>query len=444
MMDRVEKLYYTDRYRKSIVTKIKNIVDFQGKIGIVFEEEIFFPGGGGQVGDSGFIKILDDNYSDENLILDNVISRADGNIHFLKEKQNLKNRENKKIKNFEKEDIDIEKKLKPGVKVELVLDWDKREDNMHQHTAQHILSGCFFKLFSRNTKGLHIGKDFSQLDIEGDFNDEMIMKVEKYANDVINQSIEIENYEIDKENKEIYTRRPLPDTDDEIRVLKIGELDINACCGVHALNTKDIKFIKIKKYLKHKDGTRIEYLAGKRAIDYVLNRDNIFDRVLKKFNCSENNIENAIDNLENKKDEFHEMQKYLTKKVILFEFDKLEKEYLGTNNDVFLVNKIFDGEKSDLLVELAKYIAENNKAVVLFANKLKEHNEIIFMVSKELVKQIPNLGMGKLFKENADLIDAKGGGSNFVANGRGNINQNLDLFMKKSKEAVSDLLKSYL
>ncbi|ETJ29184.1 Dhha1 protein, partial [human gut metagenome] len=70
------------------------------------------------------------------------------------------------------------------------------------------------------------------------------------------------------ELKKITLRRALPNTKEDIRIVKIGDdFDINACCGLHPKSTLDLRLIKIKKFEKHKEGTRIEFLSGNRAVE---------------------------------------------------------------------------------------------------------------------------------------------------------------------------------
>ena len=163
----------------------------------------------------------------------------------------------------------LEKKPIKLKKVKCSIDWNRREDGMNQHFGQHVLSGCFFKMFNANTVGFHLGREVSTVDIEGILDEETIRKAEAYANDIIQANIPLEILTpTRKELKKIGLRRDLPKTDEQIRVVKIGELDINACCGVHPKSTLDLRMIKIKRFEKCRNATRIEYLAGKRAIDY--------------------------------------------------------------------------------------------------------------------------------------------------------------------------------
>jgi len=212
----MEKLYYTNQYQTKFEAKVIEVKELNNKYHIALDKTAFFPGGGGQCCDLGKINEKDVlEVYEENEIVYHVIS----------------------------ENID------KGSLIKGEINWNRREDGMHQHLAQHVLSGCFFKLFSANTVSIHLGKEISTVDIIGHLDEDKIKKAEKMANDIVRQNIMVEfiipSYD---ELKNLNLRRDLPNTDKEIRVVKIGDLDINACCGVHPKSTLDLRLIKIKKY----------------------------------------------------------------------------------------------------------------------------------------------------------------------------------------------------
>lgn len=63
---------------------------------------------------------------------------------------------------------------------------------MHQHFAQHILSGCFYTLLKKNTTAFHLGSEISTVDIKGPLTTDEIREVERMANDIISENIEVE------------------------------------------------------------------------------------------------------------------------------------------------------------------------------------------------------------------------------------------------------------
>lgn len=408
----MEKLYYRKRYLDSLETTVKEIVTSNGQVGLRLEEDIVFPGGGGQAADIASIA------GNSNKIFDILLVKEDeinGNLHYV---------------DASSSDFNL------GDRVSVNIDWKNREDNMHQHSGQHVLSGCFYKLFGRNTTGLHIGKTVSQLDIEGLFDDEMVAKIELYANEIIQQSIEVENYVSEDDN--IVTRRKLPDTDNGIRILKIGDLDINACCGIHVYNTRDLKLIKIVRYYKNKNGTRFEYLVGKRAVDFVLKRESIFEKILKLYSCNEDTIINALMNEGLKKDELVLEKKYLENKLL----PTISNELIGSGENIFdevtLITKVFSSDKKWFIEDLAKYITENNRAIVLIANEKENNTEILLQCSKSISDEYPMINMGQLWKENSHLVRVKGGGSKFLAQGICEKTEDILVFFANIKSSIKN------
>lgn len=407
----MEKLYYRKRYLDSLETTVKEIVPLNGQIGLRLEEDIVFPGGGGQAADIASIT------GNSNKIFDILSVKEDelsGNLHY----------------------VDDSSGFNVGDRVNVNIDWKHREDNMHQHSGQHILSGCFYKLFGRNTTGLHIGQSVSQLDIEGLFDDEMVAEIELYANEIIQQSIEVENYISEDDN--IVTRRKLPDTDNGIRILKIGDLDINACCGIHVYNTRDLKLIKIVRYYKNKNGTRFEYLVGKRAIDFVLKREFVFEKILNLYSCNEDTIINALMNERIKKDEFALEKKYLENKLL----PTISNELIGSGETIFgeitLISKVFSNDKKWFIEDLAKYITENNRAIVLIANEKEKNTEILLQCSKSIFDEHPMINMGQLWKENSHIVRAKGGGSRFLAQGVCEKTEEISVFFANIENSIKN------
>ncbi|WP_101772969.1 alanine--tRNA ligase-related protein [Peptostreptococcus faecalis] len=399
----MEELYYRERYKQSAEVIIEKIIEKDDKLGIVLNETVLFPGGGGQISDIGIMKSL----KNVDYKICKVEESSDGEIvHYINERVCP---------------------VSIGESVCISLDWDRRKDSMQQHTGQHVLSGVFFKLFGRNTKSIHIGKDTSELVIEGEFTEDMVNEVERFSNDSINKELVIENFEIDTNNGSITTRRPIPKSENPIRILKIGNLDTAACCGVHLYNTKDLGLIKIKKFYKFKGDTKLEFLVGKRAVDYILSRDVIFSKVLNKFNSGESNIANSIENLEIKKDEFYYKYKYSLGKALKADSYELVENCNRNIKNNLVIKKTFLNEEQWYIDELAKYITERYDSIVIFENRAKGAAHINIQGSKVVVDE-NSLNIGNDFKINKHLSDLKGGGSRYMAQGVTNNIKEIDIF----------------
>lgn len=399
----MKKLYYEDQYIKEFKCEILECKEIDGKFHVILDQTAFFPGGGGQHGDLGLIngiKVID-------------VYEENGNIYHVIEK------EPKKLKNLQCE-----------------LDWERRFDGMQQHLGQHLLSGCFYDLFGANTCGFHLGKDISTVDIVGFLDEKTIRDAEKEANRLIFENLEVKSYAPSKKDlKKIKTRRTLPKTDEEIRIVEIDGLDLNACCGVHPSNTRDLQVIKIKRWEKHKNATRIEYVAGKRAVFDLFKKDEILGEICKLLKSGEGDTLNAVKNLLDNTKDLNDENRKLRAEI----GDYKVKEMLDKSEDIgdmTLVNKIFDDDDTKHVGKLANKITEEYKAIVLFAVKNGDRVNLIFNSSKDIKK----INMSDILKDTITLIDGRGGGNQFAAQGGGRNNGNTEVAIDYATNKIRNIL----
>ena len=384
----MKKLYYEDQYLKEFTAEIIGVIEKNNLYYVSLDKTAFFPGGGGQHCDLGYI--------DNHKVID--IVEENGEIYHVTQTKPIKIH-----------------------RVNCKIDWDRRLDGMQQHLGQHVLSGCFFKLFNANTVSIHLGNEISTVDIQGYLDEESIRKAERMANEIIYQNIGV-NFltPSKKELKKLNLRRDLPNTNEQIRVVQIGDLDINACCGVHPSRTLDLQAIKIKRWEKHKGATRIEYLAGKRAIEDYFKKDDFRNQICKFLNCGEQDAINSVNKLSSElkacKDENRqikiEISDYQIKDMIM------SAENLG---DISVITKIYESGDLKHISKIAEKIVLNDNMIVLLGVKNEEKANLIFAASKN----INSISMNDLLKDAITLIDGRGGGSKFLAQGGGKNSSNL-------------------
>ncbi len=385
----MEKLYYVDQYMKDFVAELERVEEKDGKFHVVLDRTAFFPGGGGQFCDLGTIeneKVID-------------VYEEDGVTYHVLDKKPIKLH-----------------------KLKCSIDWERRRDGMDQHLGQHVLSGCFYKLFNANTVGFHMGREICTVDIEGIIDEEKMREAEKAANEVISENIKVEFLVPDKrELKKLGLRRSLPNTNEEIRVVRIGDLDINACCGVHPSSTLELRMIKIRRWEKHKGATRIEYVAGKRAVEDSFKKDRFTTAVCRYLNASEDEAINGIKNLNEKLKEALDKNKKLSEDVAAYQVKEMVE--LGQKlGDITIVKKIYDNEDVKQVNKVVAKIVENENTLALMAVKAGDRANLIFAASKDF----KGISMNELLKDAITLIDGKGGGSTYQAQGAGKNNNNLE------------------
>ena len=398
-----EKLFYKDQYIKEFEANIVNIIKRDNKILVELDKTSFFPGGGGQYCDTGFIgkvKVID------------MIEEKDRIYHV------------------------VDREPEEFNSVKCSIDWEKRLDGMQQHLGQHLLSGCFFNLFNANTCGIHIGEEISTVDIVGYVGEDQIRKAEIMANNIIRENRKVTFLMTNrKEAKSMGLRRELATSDQNIRIVTIDDLDINACCGIHPSNTIELQLIKIKGYEKHKGNTRIEYLVGKRAVEDFLKLDSIVDNICKEFSTGVDEVFNSLKNL---KSNYNNVRSENIKiKSELSEYEMKELLLHGEEvNNITIINKIYEGEDVKYLNKLISRIVEDENRIVLFATHDKEKANMIFATSKNIKK----LNISEILKDAITLIDGRGGGSSVLAQGAGKNISNLDNAIIYAVRRIKDLL----
>lgn len=399
----MEKIYYDNQYLKDFTAEIVDIKEINNKFHVTLDKTAFFPGGGGQNCDLG-------NLGDQKLL---DVYEKDGVIYHVVAKKPLKIH-----------------------RVKCEIDWKRRRDGMHQHLAQHVLSGAFFNLFNANTFAIHLGSDISTVDIYGVFTEEQIREAEILANKAIGDAIPVESFIPTKsELKKLSLRRALPNTAEDIRVVKIGDFDINACCGLHPASTQDLRLIKIKRFEKHKEGTRIEFLAGERAVADSFRKDEFQASICRYLSCNENEAINGIKNLNERLREATEHNKSLNILLAKYQVKEILENAIKVN-DVRVIKEIFDSENLKYVTNLTSKLVENENTIALMAVKSDDKVNLIFACSKD-VKEVK---MNDLLKDAISLIDGKGGGSPFQAQGAGKNNANLESALNYALTKISQML----
>ena len=385
----MQKIFYENSYKKEFVAEIIDIKEIDNKFHIVLDKTGFYPEGGGQLCDLGKIDSHDIEY---------VYEKDDVIYHVLNTKP-----------------IKIHK-------VKCILNWNRREYSMTHHLAQHIISALFLKEFNKKTTSFHMGIEDSCVDIEGSFSDKEIKKIEKMANDIIAENIPVETFEITKkEAKKLKLKDDFSKINGNVRIVKVGDLDTNCCCGVHPQNTLDLRIIKFKKHEKYKTSTRIEYLAGKKAINYIINRDDNLSKICKYLSCSDEDSIKGIENINNKLTDSIKENKRLKEEIAHYELKDLVSS-AKLVNDISIIDKIYNDKDTKYISKLANKITEEDNKIVLFALINGDRANLVFSCSKNL----NYLDMNSLLKDAIKLIDGNGGGNKFNAQGGGKNNSNLE------------------
>jgi alanyl-tRNA synthetase len=239
-----KKLYYENPYIDSFTTNfIKQEVDENGNLYVVLEDTAFYPTGGGQPHDTGFLN--------ECHVFN--VEDIDGEIrHYLN------------------------KPLEETSEVNGSINWDRRFDHMQQHAGQHLLSAAFEELYNYKTVSFHLGKDFLTIDLDiQDLKEEESLRAEELANKIVLEGRAIETKWVTKEELSGYPLRKQVSVEDNIRLVIVPDFDYNGCGGTHPASTSQVGTIKILGWEKQGKKIRVQFICGNRVVMQFHNKNKV-------------------------------------------------------------------------------------------------------------------------------------------------------------------------
>ena len=249
------KLYLDDCYRRNFESAITASEKTDSGWEVTLAETCFYPESGGQPADHGSIggiAVLDVQLRDSEV------------IHLLEEEP-------------------------PDSPVTAEIDWRRRYDHMQQHTGQHLLTAALIRLYEADTVGFHLGERVSTIDITlPGLNEDRRRKAEELCGEWIAAAMPtaVEYVDADEFRRMDLRKKALPEEiTGEVRLLRIGDVDLAHCGGTHLRNTAEIRLIKIVAVERVRDTTRLHFLAGQRAVDDYADKHGMLSAMAADLTC---------------------------------------------------------------------------------------------------------------------------------------------------------------
>ena len=230
------KLYYEDCHLREFDALVTGCEKTEKGYLVTLDATAFYPEGGGQACDLGTLETVN--------VLD-VREKGEAVVHLC------------------------DAPLDVGQQVKGCIDWQRRFDQMQQHSGEHILSGLIHKKFGYHNVGFHVGKEAMEVDFDGPITWEELAELERKANEAIWQNLPIQWEYPAPEVLPTIAYRSKKALEWPVRIVTVPGYDTCACCGVHVANTGEIGLIKVLSCVKFHQGVRIEMLCGKRALNYL-------------------------------------------------------------------------------------------------------------------------------------------------------------------------------
>jgi len=176
------------------------------------------------------------------------------------------------------------------------LDFARRFDIMQQHTGEHLLSYCAWKLFGAQNVGFHCALTYATLDLDKAVGHDGILAIENLANRLAaeNAPVTATIYETEDDLKGIPLRKHAEGLTAPIRIVTIEGSDACTCCAPHVRRTGEIGQLKIIEAIPYKGGTRCTFLCGMRALKHAQAMQDTVSAIALRFSTSRDQAEAAV------------------------------------------------------------------------------------------------------------------------------------------------------
>ena len=401
-MPTTERIYYSNSHLIEFDARVVDITErVSGWTAVTLDRTAFYPTGGGQPSDTGALdgaRVVE--CTDEGETVLHVIQGPTPRVGSL-----VKGR----------------------------VDWPRRLDHIQQHTGQHILSQAFVTLFNAPTHSFRVMDQVCEIDVSlADPTSERIERAVELANNVIWEDRPVTVKEVTAEEAAQLPLRKDPSREGSLRLIEIEGFDLTPCGGTHALHTGEVGVIAVRSWERAKGLTRIEFVAGRRALEDYRRANKTARNVAALFSAGRDDAPKlAARMLEENKDLYHRLRA-LEEMASHAEADQLISEARVSQTGLRVIVKIFDGRDAEALKHLAQALTTQPGVVALLGSSDKDAARLIFARSADASGD-----MNALMRDACAMIDGRGGGNADMAQGGG---RNLERLGEAIEVAAQALL----
>jgi len=405
-----DRLYYTDSFLHEFEARVLATTAADGRVAVTLDRSAFYPTSGGQVFDTGWLSPLE---SGARLRVQEVVEdEQSGDVLHIVEAEIAA--------------------LPAGSVIRGAIDVERRRDHMQQHSGQHVLSGAFEKLCDMATVSFHMGDESCTIDLATDaVTPTQMQAAEKLANEVIAEDRPVEiRFATQEEARTIGVRKIPAAEREKLRLIDIRDFDLNACGGTHVRSTGQIGAILLRKAEKVRQGIRVEFVCGLRAVA-TARRD--FETLTEAAALFSTHIWEVPQQVRKSQDEIKAAQK--TQHRLLEEVAELQAE-----------DMLHSAEQRGAQRLVVQYFADRDLAFIkMLAQKLTRNPGAVALLAcggtqpSLVFAQAPGLGndMGALMKQAVQAMGTRGGGNRDMAQGGAPDAQRAESAVRQAANAIA-------
>lgn len=381
------KLFYEDSHLRSTIAQVMEVRPTAKGWETVLDRTLFFPEGGGQPCDRGYIagkKVLD-------------VRERNGVIFHT-----------------------LEAPLEVGASVDCELDWEYRFSLMQNHSGEHIVSGLIHSRYGYDNVGFHMGSDYITLDINGVITREELREIEREANHVIWNNLPVTTMFPEAQELGSLEYRSKLELTEDVRLVRIEGVDLCACCAPHVKRTGEIGVIRLLNLQSYKGGVRIFMLCGERALEQSFMVQDQIEALGVKFSAKQDKVLEAVERLCAEHAAVLEAKKDLTAKLL----ERKAMEVPQGKELLWFFNEELRGDELRLYGNL---LARRNQGITA-----------IFGADQRYLLISPEQDVRPLNQKLKEELHAKGGGSDRMVQGSiGAEREAIEEFLRKEQECCS-------
>jgi len=398
-MPATERLYYNDSHLIEFEARVTDKSErVSGWTAITLDRTAFYPTGGGQPSDTGkindtrVVECIDDG--------ENVLHVVQGPSPEI------------------------------GATVKGRINWARRLDHMQQHTGQHILSQAFITLFKAPTRSFRVLDEVCEIDVDiSNPTDQLIERAVELANNVVWEDRRITIRLVSPEEAANLPLRKEPAREGQLRVIEIEGFDLTPCGGTHAFRTGEVGLIAVRSWERAKGLTRIEFVAGTRALEDYRRANRTARTVAGLFSAARDDAASLAARLLDENKELHRRARALEEVAARLEAEEL----IAAFDPPRTVVRVFENRDPDSLKHLAQALISHPQTVALLGSRDKEGVRLVFARSADAEGD-----MNELMRQACSMLDGRGGGKPDLAQGGGRHIEKLEAAIEAASRSLSE------
>jgi alanyl-tRNA synthetase len=385
-----EHLYYHDSFLSEFDAEVlEHIATSDSRHALVLDRTAFYPTSGGQVFDMGWLLPSDKS---SRLRVAEVVEDDDGRIlHILENAASIER----------------------GSRIRGLIDVDRRRDHMQQHSGQHVLSAGFVRLFNLPTVSFHMGVESCSIDLDTkNLTSAQVEAAEALANDVVMENRTVSIRFVTKEDALGLGLRKIPPVErNQLRLIDMHDFDLTACGGTHVSATGQIGSILLRKTEKTRQGWRVEFVCGKRAVATARRDYKVLAESGGLLSSHIWEIPQQVRNIQEESRASRKMREQLLEELADLYASRVLTEAAESGGRKIIVRTFPDRDLTFIKL-LAQRLTRQSAGVVALLAVTSDSPALVFAQSAG-----QPFDMGTLMKEVLGRLGGRGGGSKDMAQG---------------------------